>query len=220
MSGQRGRVCGRGDDVQVSDGLAPSPHAARLGDAQGRRMRAELLHRRIDRRKNPPEEGLLLDALRGLAREPSTLSCVFGPSPCTSASRPCSAAARRSASDCTPSSVQSLRAVFGPSPGTCMTSTSPSEVCPGASPAPRDRPSRCTRRSSPRSSSRFPRASSPSCPARAARRARPIRGSASPRAGRRSAGRHRRRRARAGRPGARTARRAGHSKAASAPRGR
>ena len=61
----------------------------------------------------------------GLASAFRTFSSVFAPSPGSARSRSCSAAARRSSKVSTPSSDQSLRAVFGPRPGTCITSTRP-----------------------------------------------------------------------------------------------
>ena len=65
------------------------------------------------------------EAFAGPASDFRIFSSVFAPSPGRARRRSCSAAARRSSRDSTPSSDQSFRAVLGPRPGTCITSTRP-----------------------------------------------------------------------------------------------
>ena len=157
----------------------------------------------------------------GSASDFSTFSSVFAPRPGRARSRSCSAAAGRSSRDSTPSSGQSFRAVLGPRPGTCITSTRPGgsfvpqlgERLQVAGLGELDDLGLDRRR-------RSRRAGSPCRRSRAAPPERPSPGSEPPRAGRRPAGTRRRRRARACRRGARSARPARRSSAASRPRRR
>ena len=70
-----------------------------------------------------PSSGFRSIFFRGVASALRTFSSVLGPSPVRVRSRSDSAACLRSSSVSTPSSCQMRRAVFGPSPGRCMNST-------------------------------------------------------------------------------------------------
>ena len=103
------------------------------------------------------------------------------------AARCASAAARRSATVVIPSSCQIRRAVFGPSPGSCMNvATSGGTSRLALRERVRSRRRRPPGRSSPRSSCRSPAAPSRARRARAARPSSTSRGSAPPPAGRRA----------------------------------
>ena len=156
----------------------------------------------------------------GAARALSTFSSVFAPSPGSSRSRCCSAAARRSSSVCDAELRAELARGLRAQPGDVHDLDEPGRQL---------RPQLRERGQvaglgvlddlRPRSWRRSRRAASPCRRGRAARPARPTPGCARPRAGRRRGGRRRRRRARACRRAARSTRPARRSRAASGPRG-
>ena len=63
VGGQRGRIVGGGDDVEVAHGLAAPPNAAGLGHPHGSRMRTQFLDRLVHGGQDAPEKSLLLDRL-------------------------------------------------------------------------------------------------------------------------------------------------------------
>ena len=147
---------GRGPSSSRAPADAPG-----LGDTVGEAA-LDLRHGAADRRKRLAQKRAA--GRRGPSAEPPATSA---PSSSWRRARQAAQALllggrRRSSSDSTPSSDQSFRAVLGPRPGTCMTSTSPGGSLPAAWRARSCRPSRRPRRSCPRSWSRFPRAASPS----------------------------------------------------------
>ena len=124
---QRRRVGGGRDQVDVARGLGAAANAARPR-RRGRRPGA-----RPARRPSPARPAGRDRAGSGPSpatpwawrAPPAPAPRSSGPRPESSRSFCASAAARSSSRFETPSSSHSRRAVFGPRPGTCMTSTSP-----------------------------------------------------------------------------------------------